>query len=471
MSKAANNNIVIQLPKWDIMGGLRRILGEAKAHISPRSMLTIVPRQEFTGVEFVGSYGNEFKWSEIPWRAYSNPIVFSNLQLRASVLSSVVPRVQEKSPDTPETWVDIGDHPFETVFNNPNPIMSKDFLMRYQSDQLGIFGEAYTLLVPNLAGQLFQMWPVPACRINPIPHPKFGIVGYEYESFFTDNTIQLHPKYVCYHRHQNPFSYYAGFSQIIAAMIGVDTYAEMQKMDRDDIANGLNIQQIINVPDDTADVETVRAELNQGVYEGRRFHVINTGELGVTNVSAPRKGDYTTAIRELSTTEIDRVQGVPPGLWDQNANRSNSESGYAVFVNITMHPEARMISEDMSRAIRPWYPNENIRVIFDDFRIENREMALKEKEDRRVTQTYDEARKAEGDPPHPNPVIGNAPVSAAPRIAEILAQQGASILGSVVEEITEENKTFDVIQVIDDIINDFKAVRDNGNGYSKVVLP
>jgi hypothetical protein len=470
MSKA-NNNIVIQLPKWDIMGGLRRILGEAKAHISPRSMLTIVPRQEFTGVEFSGSYGNEFKWSEIPWRAYSNPIVFSNLQLRASVLSSVVPRVQEKSPDTPETWVDIGDHPFESVFNNPNPIMSKDFLMRYQSDQLGIFGEAYTLLVPNLAGQLFQMWPVPACRINPIPHPKIGIVGYEYESFSTDDPIQLHPKYVCYHRHQNPFSYYAGFSQIIGAMIGVDTYAEMQKMDRDDIANGLNIQQIINVPDDTADVETVRAELNQGVYEGRRFHVINTGELGVTNVSAPRKGDYTTAIRELSTTEIDRVQGVPPGLWDQNANRSNSESGYAVFVNITMHPEARMISEDMSRAIRPWYPNENIRVIFDDFRIENREMTLKEKESIREVQTFDEARKAEGLEPHPNPAIGNSPYTAAPRIAEIIAQQGASILGSVVEEIAEENKTFDVIQVIDDIINDFKAVRDNGNGYSKVVLP
>lgn len=353
--------------------------------------------------------------------AITNYAVYRNIMLIAKMIAQATLTVEQKDSQAKTGWSQVLDHDFEKIIEHrPNPLMSQSFIWMYQIAWLLLHGEAYWMLVPNRLGELTQVYPLPAGRVKPLPHPKLGIMGYAYTPVSGKEPDILKPDQVCFHRLPNPFNYYQGLSPLSAFLMGLKLSTEAQKHDLDDYQNKLNLQQLISLGKGTSNRDFFIAEedLRRANEMGLRWKLIRAGEIDVKNTSAPR-GSHNTEIYKITEQQANNIFGVPDSIWERDTNRASSGEHKKTLIEDTVWPLMEMVSEDITiQMVYPYY-DEDTRVSFEDIRPANRELDLKEKEASRRVWTYNEARQAEGLEDHPDPDIGNAPFEAAAKIAQI----------------------------------------------------
>jgi hypothetical protein len=126
---------------------------------------------------------------------------------------------------------DIENHPWERLWEQPNPFFGRASLMAYWAWSLLLTGEAYLFLRP-VGGQLKEIWPIPPWAIEPIPDPQAFIAGYKYDLGPDKAPMRIDSKYIVYSRLTNIFDPRRGMSPLVSALVAVESDLSMRAWNR-----------------------------------------------------------------------------------------------------------------------------------------------------------------------------------------------------------------------------------------------
>lgn len=346
--------------------------------------------------------------SEIQKLALTNPWVYANISLISRRVA--LGRLMTERQDTKGVWTEDPTHDFTKIFEErPNPYMGQMFIWMYQLFWFLLRGECYWMQVPDKGGTLTQVYPLPANRMEPIPSTTALFSGFWYWPTATGKREFMEVEHVIFHRLPNPFNYNRGLSPLTAYVLGLQTDREAAKFDLEDYKQGLTLKHIISLRTEVSDPDAIRyqREIDEAVRLGRRFMVTRGGEIKTTPITV-RRGDQgsSEAVRRLSKEEADMVYGIPLGLRTSTATQANATVAERTFVSDTIYPIMKLLAEDLTVQSVARYYGENQRAAFEDPRIPDKILIMKEDKHKWEYMTYDEVREDQGVDPYFDEEIG-----------------------------------------------------------------
>lgn len=402
-------------------------------------------REFFSGETYPGSEWNIFAtWSEQEFQklAITNPWVYSAVTLIGREIALGTIGVEERNKEEGEKWLPINNHDFEKIVEGrPNPYMSQFFTWLYQVMWLMVQGEAYWMLVPNKLGELTQMYPLPANRVIPVPDPT----GQRLHAYFAYTPVAggqvraLSVEQVCFHRFPNLFNYHRGMSPLSAYLMGLQLDTAIAKFDLDDYQHGLTLRQLISMRPETSarDFAVAQADMEEAQRLGRRWLFIRGGMIDVKAVGSRRETTTTNANpRLLTREEANYVFGIPDAVRNPSATEASAKVAREVFISGTIWPLMVMLAEDMTAEIIHRFYEQNLRAMFEDIRPRNKELELKERDNKRQIQTYNEARADMNLEEHPDPDVGNAPYPVAGEVYKLKIQGQGQVVPQLEASLT-----------------------------------
>lgn len=386
-------------------------------------------RAEF--LEHIGrSYRGETVDTEEAYRlAATCSWVYADISLIASRLASdqARPIVAEWSG---AKWVEHPEHPANRLLARPNGLMSGSFLIRYSIWWLMLSGNAYIFVAtdrPRL-GTPKELWPLIAPQVTPIADRIRSsghgpVIDYQYS--VNGETFILPGEHMIHLRYPNPWDYWRGLSPLSAALMAIQADHHRAKWDRDFFGedNALPAA-ILSLPPDISDVDFDRAQAEiRAEFGGRRRTAITrAGDLTVQTVQQTIADMQMREMRELSRQEIDRVFGIPDGLFSgATSGDSRIALETALAVN-TLQPLADHLAEEFTRVLLPFYPDASDYVFWaKPLAPRDRALHIQEYMAYSPDRTINENRSELGLPPLPDPLSQNVPVRLLPFVAPSLS--------------------------------------------------
>ncbi len=354
--------------------------------------------------------------------AITNPWVYSNIRKIADRVA--LGRLMVEVQDGEGIWAEDPKHQFTKIMEQtPNEYMGQMFIWTYQVIWYLLQGEAYWMQVPNLAGDMItEVWPLPANRMEPIPSAETLFAGFEYIPTATGNPEMLEPEHVIFHRLPNPFNYNRGLSPLVAYIMGLQIDREAQKFDLEDYKQGMTLRHIISLRPEVSDPDMLRfqREIDKGAKEGRRYMVTRGGDIKAVPVAIRRGTEQGEHIRMLTKKEADHVYGIPEGLRASSATQANATVAERTFVSDTVWPVMVMLAEDMTVQTLGRYYEDNERAKFEDPRLPDRELVMKEEAHSWEYMTYNEVRNSKGLDDYWDPEIGHQKFTAVDKLIEMV---------------------------------------------------
>lgn len=390
------------MPQWVDKWIDRRVgkLGYVKAAEKPARSIQTLFSGESPAYTSITNWDN---WTDeqVEQLAVTCGWIYADIRLIAATLSSIPFNVFEKSG---EGLREVINHPFEVLFEFPNEHIDQSFLIEYSAWWFLLRGEAYWWLVPDRSGQLAEIWPVPASRMEPVPDPQKYIQGYAYSSKQGGKKVIIPPEQVLFVRTPNPFDYHRGLSPISAYRLDLEGDTSAAKWNRETFEQEIALRMLINLPQDTSDpvYQVLKQELIDELQNmGRRFWIGRAGDVDVKEFGLNPKDMEYLALRKLTREIVDSVHGIPGGFWSEMASRANADAARTIFIENAIWPMAIKFHSAITTQILRRYYGAQYRGRFADARPKDRRLLVLERRQYWMVKTVNQAREDLGDPPLP----------------------------------------------------------------------
>ncbi len=234
----------------------------------------------------------------------------------------------------PEDRTEVTVHAAKTVWDKPNPFMTRQEFVETFQQHLDLTGEAWWT-VGKVGKMPIELWPVRPDRMAPIPDAEKFIRNYEY----TDPNgarVPLGTDEVVFLRMPNPLDIYRGMGPVQSMLTTLDSVQYSAEWNLNFFKNGAEPGGIVEVEnrlsDDEFDEMTTRwREQHQGVNNAHRVAIIEQGKW-VDRKFTNRDMQF-VELNSVSRETIREAFGFPLSMLgtSQDVNRAAAEAGEYVF--------------------------------------------------------------------------------------------------------------------------------------------
>lgn len=315
-------------------------------------------------------------------KAYAQSLWVYFCVTRIAERAALVPyHVYEIDPATEEE-VEVQEHPLELLLASPNEGMSGFELMEYTFGSLELTGNAYWYLTLDQRGIPVEIWPLRPDRVEVVPSKTEWVKGYIYH--VDGHRIPLEKQEVVHFKRWHPLEDYVGLSPIQAAALAIEGDLNAQRWNarffhENAIPSGvIAIKEHISDADYDAIVKQWEGKY-KGVEGAHKVAFIRGSDVSVETLSIPHRDMEFLEYRKFTQREIFNIYGIPMGKWIENATEANAKVAERTFINDTLWPKlVRVGWKISSEVLSRW--GENLRGRFEDIRITDRELQLRELE-------------------------------------------------------------------------------------------
>lgn len=294
---------------------------------------------------------------------------------------------------------DIPNHPFEQLLNHPNELDSRYEFLYATIAFWTLTGNAYWWLNrPDANTPPDEMWFIPSQMIIPVPDENMFLKGYYY---YPGNgaEILLPPHEIVHFRRFNPFSRFLGLSAIEAIAIVAGGDLGMQKYNTTLFANNNGrLPSVMTFEQMVADPtwEKIKSDTREASRNREMLMLRGVGQGGVNwlqNSISQREMEFLDG-RKANKEEI--MTAIAPGSYtmlSENATQANSVVGRASFNELTVYPKHVLMAEKITNSILPAYGGRQLVGRFEDIRVTDKDMKLREQDKFELSHTLKEVRE------------------------------------------------------------------------------
>lgn len=333
-------------------------------------------------------YGNQADlFRKLSWVALAIDLLASTAAIAKFSVSRVI---NDKEPK------DIPNHPFELLMQRPNPMDSRFEFLYATFAYWGLSGNSYWWLnKPAPEAPPEEMWIIPSNKIKPVPDENLYLKGYYYYPG-TGAEIFLQPWEIVHFKRYNPNNPFIGLSAIEAiALVAAGDLGMQQWNTRLFAENNARLPGIIAFKDFIQDTEwsKIKSEIRESAKKRDHMMLRGVGDAvtWLQNASTQKDMEF-LASREANQKEIMTV--IAPGSYSmlsENSTEANSRTGKAVLSDY-VYTRQVMMAEKITNDVLPLYSGRPLVGAFEDIRIADKDMTLREQEAYERTHTAKEVR-------------------------------------------------------------------------------
>jgi HK97 family phage portal protein len=293
--------------------------------------------------------------------------VYCAIRLIGDRISSAEARPQVKKR-IGERLEDIHDHPFERLMNQPNSLMTTDYILRYLTAWAHLSGNAY-LFIATLApgvGEPEEIYPLPSNMIMPLPATKrisklTGKPCIDYQYTINNKKIILPGENVVHIRFANPFDYWRGLSPLTASIADIRVDAnEQQYMESFFGRDNAMPSGVISLPAEIGDIDfqTAVEQIRDQFGKKHKTAIIRAGDMDIKTISQTLQQMEMVNTRKFNREAIYTVFGIPEGLITGGVSGDSRLSSEITFARNTVQPFLDMMCSELTANIAPYYGND-----------------------------------------------------------------------------------------------------------------
>ena len=261
--------------------------------------------------------------------------------------------------------VQAPNHPFATLLDRPNSLMTWELIIRYTVGWLELLGNAYIFVSTPSVGEGIpdELWPLPANAVTPIPKSirlskvtGKPVIDYAYD---LDGKVTTLPgENVIHIRYSNPFDYWMGLSPLTALMdaVRLDKFQSKYLQGFFGRDNAIPTA-IISVPQETneIDFEVIKEQIREQFGQGRRSAITRAGDISVQLITQTLHEMQIVDARKFNREEIYHVLGIPEGLSSGGSSGDSRLATEITFARNTTQPLLDLIASALDSVLCPYY--------------------------------------------------------------------------------------------------------------------
>jgi len=287
---------------------------------------------------------------------------------------------RRSGPDD-ERRIQVAQHAALDLWNNPNPFMTREYLVESVQQHIDLVGEGVMVVYRDPRSPLpLELWPVRPDRITPIPGGDF-ISGYIYSN--CGEQIPLGLDEVIRPMMPNPLDPFRGLGPVQAAMVDIESARYSAEWNRNFFLNSAEPGGIIEVPhrlddDEFAELTERWREQHQGVARAHRVAVLEQGTWKDRNMS--QRDMQFVQLRGLAREVIREAFGIHGHILgnSQDINKANADAGEISFARWDVRTRANRFKQALNHRLLPMFGATDLefdhdRVVPDDREADDRE--------------------------------------------------------------------------------------------------
>lgn len=335
-------------------------------------------------------YGNQADlYRKLSWVLLAVDLVASAASLTPFSVARVISGKEPK---------DIPNHPFEELLAHPNELDSRYEFLYATISFWTLTGNAYWWLNrPDANTPPAEMWFIPSQMIIPVPDENMFLKGYMYYPG-NGREIMLDPHEIVHFRRFNPFSRFVGLSAIEAIALVAQGDVGMQEWNtRLFKENNARLPGILSFKDMIADPtwNKIKEDTREASKKRELLMLRGVGDNvnWLQNAVSQREMEF-LAGRKANKEEI--MSTIAPGSYtmlSENSTEANSIVGRAAFSEYAVYPKHVLMAEKITSAILPAYGGRQLIGHFEDIRVTDKDMKLREQEKFEQSHTLKEVRE------------------------------------------------------------------------------
>ena len=265
--------------------------------------------------------------------------------------------------------VEVISHAALTLWENPNPFMTRFEFLEGAMQHLELCGETWWVL--NREGLTFptSMWYVRPDRIEPVPGPDY-LQGYVYHGP-DGSTIPLQVDEVISIKYPNPEDPYRGLSPVGSILPNIDAMYYSTEWQRNFFLNNAEPSALIQFDHRLTDTEwdefTERwRTAHQGVQRAHRVGILENGATYVDRKITQQDMDFAN-LRNVTRDEIREAWGIHKSAIgnSDDVNRANAQTAAEAFGNWVIVPKLRRVRTTLNAKLLPMFGSTASGVEFD----------------------------------------------------------------------------------------------------------